>query len=97
MPSSNGGRGGYKNKKDNGKDAAMIENVSEKMRSFLLSEFFEHPFSVYWMYYLEGAGNICSENIHWPLASSQMTSLGKTVCCDIFYNIGHIQRILHTS
>jgi len=48
MPSSNGGRGGYKNKKDNGKDAAMIENVSEKMRSFLLSEFFEHPFFVYW-------------------------------------------------
>jgi hypothetical protein len=31
MPSSNGGRGGYKNKKDsNSKDPAMIENVREK-------------------------------------------------------------------
>lgn len=30
MPSSNGSRGGYKNKKDNNnsKDSAMIENVS---------------------------------------------------------------------
>ena len=52
MPSSNGGRGGYKNKnKDNdsdsntnSKDAAMIENVSERFaRSFLHEEIIAHP------------------------------------------------------
>ena len=45
MPSSNGGRGGYKNKKDNGKDAAMIENVSEKCGHFSFRSFSSTPSS----------------------------------------------------
>lgn len=44
MPSSNGGRGGYKNNKkenNNGKDAAMIENVS--CENFAVISFYYFP------------------------------------------------------
>jgi hypothetical protein len=58
MPSSNGGRGGYKNKNNNNnnsKDAGMIEDVSfkkiikkiemtKKLRSFSVCSIFRTPF-----------------------------------------------------
>lgn len=77
MPSSNGGRGGYKNKKENnGKDAAMIENVSfcKILRSFALFIFPNPSSGFLWIHILTNAGvygKWSSKDIHWRLLSSR--------------------------